>query len=119
MDATALPKGHIIGWAPPPKSTAESASAAKPLSKSAKKNAKRREKKAQKEVPEDWEEEEEGGGDTPLAVQANGHAPKEIVGADHAQDTLNWATAPEPDWDPTEVKSSEDLLTAEVKKMAL
>ncbi|KAG5637836.1 hypothetical protein H0H81_003041 [Sphagnurus paluster] len=61
MDATALPKGHIIGWAPPPQSTAVSGSA-KPLSKSAKKNAKRREKKEEKKkenVPDNWEEDEE------------------------------------------------------------
>ena len=116
MDATALPKGHIIGWAPPPKSTAESA---KPLSKSAKKNAKRREKKAEKkEVPEDWEEEEGEGGETPSAVQTNGHAPKEVVGADYTQDP-NWAIAPETDLVPTAVKSAEDALVAEVKKMAL
>jgi len=121
MDATALPKGHIIGWAPPPKSTAESVSAAKPLSKSAKKNAKRREKKVEKkEVPEDWEEEEEeGGGEAPSAVQANGHAPKETVRADHTHDTPNWAIPLETDRDTTEVKSSEDTLAAEVKKMAL
>jgi partner of Y14 and mago protein len=123
MDATALPKGHIIGWA---QSTAESASTAKPLSKSAKKNAKRREKKAEKkEVPEDWEEdEEEGGGSTPSTVkdvQANGHAPstKETVGADRAQDIPHWAAAPDPERDPTTVESSEDILAAEVKKMAL
>ncbi|KAJ7368227.1 hypothetical protein DFH08DRAFT_928474 [Mycena albidolilacea] len=56
QDANALPKGHIIGWAPPPTSQA-SGSAAKPMSKSAKKNAKRREKK--EVVAENWEDDDE------------------------------------------------------------
>lgn len=122
MDANTLPKGHIIGWAPP---SAESASAAKPLSKSAKKNAKRREKKAEKkEVPEDWEEEEEGDGSIPSTVKgvrANGSAPstKENVGSDHKQDTPNWAAAPDTECDPTTVGSSEDKLASAVKKLAL
>ncbi|KAG6857367.1 hypothetical protein H0H87_005670 [Tephrocybe sp. NHM501043] len=59
MDANALPKGHIIGWAPPPQ--AASASDVKPLSKAAKKNAKRREKKQEakkEEVPDNWDDDE-------------------------------------------------------------
>lgn len=43
MDVNTLPKGHIIGWAPPPTST--SMSPASKLSKSAIKNAKRKAKK--------------------------------------------------------------------------
>ncbi|KAG6918942.1 hypothetical protein DXG01_010597 [Tephrocybe rancida] len=61
MDATALPKGHIIGWAPPPQAAA--ASDAKPLSKAAKKNAKRREKKQETkkdEVPDNWDDDDVG-----------------------------------------------------------
>jgi len=116
MDATALPKGHIIGWAPPPQPTAESTSTAKPLSKSAKKNAKRREKKAEKkEVPENWEEEEEQGiSSNAESVQANGGVSptKENVGVDHAQDT-------DPERDPTTVISTEDILSSKVKKMGL
>ncbi|KAG6813477.1 hypothetical protein H0H92_010502 [Tricholoma furcatifolium] len=58
MDANALPKGHIIGWAPPPQAPA---SDGKPMSKAAKKNAKRREKKQETkkdEVPDNWDEDE-------------------------------------------------------------
>ncbi|KAJ7283722.1 hypothetical protein C8J57DRAFT_743016 [Mycena rebaudengoi] len=55
LDANALPKGHIIGWAPPPSSQA-SGSATKPMSKSAKKNAKRREKK--ESVADNWEDDD-------------------------------------------------------------
>lgn len=122
MDANTLPKGHIIGWAPPPKATPETA---KPLSKSAKKNAKRREKKAEKkEVPEDWEEEgdsDEGASSTAKDVQANGDASStgKIVGADHTQVTLNSAAAPNLQRDSTAATSSEDVLASAVKKMTL
>lgn len=53
MDVNTLPKGHIIGWAPPSTNTSTSGS---PLSKRAKKNAK---KKANKNKREEEEEEED------------------------------------------------------------
>lgn len=62
MDSTALPKGHIIGWAPPPKSTAP-ADSSSGLSKSAKKNAKRKEKRDEKKsevVRDNWEDDDDG-----------------------------------------------------------
>ncbi|PPQ71772.1 hypothetical protein CVT26_007606 [Gymnopilus dilepis] len=65
MDANALPKGHIIGWAPPPTGTASSgANGAKPMTKSAKKNAKRKEKREKEkaeaaDVPDDWDDDED------------------------------------------------------------
>ena len=66
MDMNTLPKGHIIGWVPPPTRTSTSA-----LSQSAKKNAKRKEKKEKERngkideggkkeeevVPENWDDE--------------------------------------------------------------
>lgn len=64
-DATALPKGHIIGWAPP--SAANTVTL--PQSASAKKNAKRKEKRAtaaktegapEAKVADSWEDEEDG-----------------------------------------------------------
>jgi len=71
VDANQLPKGHIIGWAPPPGQTAKpgaasASSAAK--SKSAKKNEKRKEKRKEKaeetvaKVKDDWEDEDEEDG---------------------------------------------------------
>ena len=56
-----LPKGHIIGWAPP---SSASPSVTKPLSKSQKKNAKRKEKKKEgtaeeSAVPENWEDDDD------------------------------------------------------------
>ncbi|KAK0230846.1 hypothetical protein IW262DRAFT_1445163 [Armillaria fumosa] len=66
MDATALPKGHIVGWVPPP-STSTLGAGDKPLSKSAKKNAKRKEKREEKKneiIKDSWEDDDEG--DTPV-----------------------------------------------------
>ncbi|KAK1224418.1 hypothetical protein PQX77_012714 [Marasmius sp. AFHP31] len=59
MDANALPKGHIVGWAPP---TTKAAESNKPLSKSAKKNAKRKEKRDEKKtavIKDSWEDDDE------------------------------------------------------------
>lgn len=59
MDANALPKGHIIGWTPPPTKTAEPS---KPLGRSAKKNAKRKEKRDEKrmdDIKDNWEDDDE------------------------------------------------------------
>ena len=62
MDASALPKGHIIGWVHP----TSASSSSKSLSKSAKKNAKRKEKRAQDKVaevqapvPDNWDDDED------------------------------------------------------------
>jgi len=63
MDSNTLPKGHIIGWTPPPSATkpgAASPSGSGTLSKNAKKRQKQREKKAEALVVKDnWDEEEE------------------------------------------------------------
>ncbi|KAJ7068201.1 hypothetical protein C8F01DRAFT_1117267 [Mycena amicta] len=86
-DANQLPKGHIIGWTPPPEKSAEPA---KPLSKSAKKNAKRREKKKDT-VADNWEDDE-------------GDRDESASGA-HTPEKPNWAAAPD------------DSLTAEMDKL--
>ncbi|PSR73613.1 hypothetical protein PHLCEN_2v10532 [Hermanssonia centrifuga] len=63
MDVTALPKGHIIGWTPPPSSTQAKSTAG--MSKSAKKNEKRKEKRKDKKdetvekVKDNWEDDDE------------------------------------------------------------
>ncbi|KAJ6599134.1 hypothetical protein DFH09DRAFT_1243579 [Mycena vulgaris] len=91
LDANALPKGHIIGWAPPPTSQA-SGSTGKPLSKSAKKNAKRREKKEDKAVTENWEDDEEEPSATGTA-SSNSGAPRSSSGSTHTPESPNWAAA--------------------------
>jgi partner of Y14 and mago protein len=99
MDANALPKGHIIGWAPPPAATdatksgdantAAPSSGTTPMTKAAKKNAKRKEKrekeraeKEKEDVPENWEDEGE------VEVEAEQTMTDEKVQQD-AEDTLS------------------------------
>lgn len=126
MDANALPKGHIIGWAPPPQSTAASGSAGKPMSKSAKKNAKRREKKEEKkeDVPDNWDDEDEGDGSAvtsnPKSTTDSGasQSTKTSSGTDQKQDTSKREAAPKPD--PAAVAGAlptVDALTSKVEKL--
>ncbi|KAJ6539276.1 hypothetical protein B0H19DRAFT_961478 [Mycena capillaripes] len=111
QDANALPKGHIIGWAPPPTSQA-SGSATKPMSKSAKKNAKRREKKEEKKeeaVADNWEDDDDA--PTATASQTSGaaeqkKAPRSSSGSTHTPENPNWADAPD-----------EATLTAKLEKL--
>lgn len=89
MDANSLPKGHIIGWTPPPSKVTEPS---KPMSKSAKKNAKRREKKAGDKEPEtavkdNWEDDDDD--EAPVAA-ASSSPPS------HSADSTNHAAAPDP-----------------------
>lgn len=66
-ETTALPKGHIIGWTPPPTSTAPKpgTAASSAATKAAKKNEKRKEKRKEKrdteKVKDSWEDEDEDG----------------------------------------------------------
>lgn len=63
MDARVLPKGHIIGWAPPSSATNNTASKQPgAMSKSQKKNEKRKEKKKAdiaKKIQENWDDDDE------------------------------------------------------------
>ncbi|KAI9001179.1 hypothetical protein BD414DRAFT_473867 [Trametes punicea] len=64
MDADALPKGHIIGWVPPPQ-TATPASSKAGMSKAQKKNEKRKEKRKEKReeavnIKDNWEDDDDG-----------------------------------------------------------
>ncbi|KAJ7179184.1 hypothetical protein C8R46DRAFT_1028783 [Mycena filopes] len=118
QDANALPKGHIIGWAPPPTSQA-SGSATKPLSKSAKKNAKRREKKEDKKdetVADNWEDDEEASSTaagtaspdatSPDPTPEQKRGPRFSSGSAHTPENPNWAAA-----------VSESSLTAKLEQL--
>ncbi|KAI0002967.1 hypothetical protein BJV74DRAFT_881929 [Russula compacta] len=78
VDTRALPKGHIIGWAPPGAAAPEKT---QPQSKSAKKNEKRKEKRKEKRqevVRENWDS--EGDEDTtadPTQAADNTTSPQE------------------------------------------
>jgi len=94
MDQTSLPKGHIIGWAPP----SSAVQATKPLSKSAKKNAKRKEKRDEKKTDEttakikdSWEDEDDDEAPAPSdakAKEAKEAAAKEGAETDDVVDAL-------------------------------
>ncbi len=91
-EANTLPKGHIIGWAPPSQAAPAPASKAG-LSKAQKKNEKRKEKRKEKrdedeEVKDNWDDEEEGEG---AAKEASTAKPEGV----RTQEQPNWAAAPD------------------------
>ncbi|KAK0206484.1 hypothetical protein DFS33DRAFT_592406 [Desarmillaria ectypa] len=114
MDANVLPKGHIVGWAPPP-STSNSGAGQKPLSKSAKKNAKRKEKREEKKneiIKDSWEDDDEGETTktttkTTATTSSTSNSPGEAT-----------ATTPEPAPSTTATKStSMDALTSKLEEL--
>jgi len=105
MEANALPKGHIIGWTPPPSKEAEPS---KPMSKSAKKNAKRREKKAEEKEPavkDNWEDDDDEAPATP-AIPATSPSSKQTA---HSADSA----APDPKADAT----TAEALSSKMEKL--
>jgi partner of Y14 and mago protein len=101
MDSNALPKGHIIGWTPPPAATKPGGSGSAPLSKNAKKRQKQKEKKAEA-IKDNWEDEDEGAQEpastkkTASTSKAPSEAGKGNSGT-HTPDHPNWAVAPAPE----------------------
>ena len=74
QDARALPKGHIVGWAPP---AAAAAAPKGPLSKGQKKAQKAKEKKKaeqEEKIRENWDDEDE---DEPAKAKAGGKNAKD------------------------------------------
>ncbi|KAI0676846.1 hypothetical protein C8Q78DRAFT_999815 [Trametes maxima] len=97
MDASALPKGHVVGWTPPAQTAAPAASKAG-LSKAQKKNEKRKEKRKEKreepaKVKDSWEDDDDEGVADGGSTPAEGSKAKE--GA-HTPENPNWAAAPDP-----------------------
>ncbi|KAG6337369.1 hypothetical protein ID866_1742 [Astraeus odoratus] len=93
MDTSALPKGHIIGWAPPSaesKQNPKTSAKLPPPNKNAKRRANQRAKKAAEKaeaaVRDDWEDEEEGEGST-AAASGSGAAVEEKKGTQTAPST--------------------------------
>jgi partner of Y14 and mago protein len=85
MDATAIPKGHILGWVAPSATTqpkGNPATATTPPNKNAKKRANARAKKAAEKttaVKDSWEDEEEGEGETASDVKEATERTKEQI----------------------------------------
>jgi len=94
MDKNVLPKGHIIGWAPPPSASKPGAapgSGSAALSKNAKKRAKQREKKAETAVKDNWEDDDEAQeqGEAKTATSDTGTGNR----GTHTPNKPNWAAA--------------------------
>jgi len=120
MDTNALPKGHIIGWTPPPAATKPGAgSGSAPLSKNAKKRQKQKEKKAEA-IKDNWEDEDEGvkgeeeaaSMKTASTSRAASEAGKGSSGT-HTPDRPNWAAAPTSE----KTDDSADGLTSKLEKL--
>ena len=96
-DATALPKGHIIGWAPPPPAAAAAPASKAGMSKAQKKNEKRKEKRKEKrdegeKIKDNWDDEDEGEVTAGAAKETTSTAKGEGV---HTEEQPNWAAAPD------------------------
>lgn len=95
-DVNALPKGHIIGWAPPPQAAPAAPASKAGLSKAQKKNEKRKEKRKEKrdegeKVKDNWDDEDEA---EPAASSAKKVSPTRVEGV-HTKEQPNWAAAPD------------------------
>lgn len=94
-DATALPKGHIIGWALQTQTAAVSPASKAGMSKAQKKNEKRKEKRKEKrdegeKVKENWDDEDEGEAAPATAKRATITKTEGV----HTEEQPNWAAAP-------------------------
>jgi partner of Y14 and mago protein len=120
-EATALPKGQVIGWLAPEVAKAQPAA---PLTKSAKKNAKRKEKRTEQHaVKENWEDDDEAGNAGGAAVTAS-REPRPATCDAHTTERPNWALAREGDskeqvvqTQPTSLAIDEDELSTELAKL--
>lgn len=92
MDANALPKGHVVGWTPPPPAVPPASKAG--LSKAQKKNEKRKEKRKEKrdepKVKDNWDDDDEG-----EAEGGDATAPAKKTAGSHTPENPNWAAAPD------------------------
>ncbi|KAF7332184.1 RNA binding protein [Mycena kentingensis (nom. inval.)] len=111
-DANQLPKGHIIGWTPPPQSSAAPSKPLSKLSKSAKKNAKRREnkkKEVEEAVAENWED-DDADDQVASAPTTSARTPVSVTSdassTAHTPEKPNWAAA-----------ASEETLTRDMDKL--
>jgi len=116
MDSSALPKGHIIGWIPPP-AAAKPGAGSVPLSKNAKKRQKQKEKKAEA-VKNNWDDEDAQDGDAVgKKIASTSRAASETgkgSSGTHTPDHPDWAAAPTP---AGKNDDSADGLTTELEKL--
>ncbi|KIM90721.1 hypothetical protein PILCRDRAFT_811182 [Piloderma croceum F 1598] len=121
MDTNVLPKGHIIGWSPPPAATKPGAgSGSAPLSKNAKKRQKQKEKKAEA-IKDNWKDEdervkgEEEATSTKKTASTSSAASEAGKGSSgtHTPDRPNWAAAAAPE----KTDDGADGLTSKLEKL--
>lgn len=115
MDTNALPKGHIIGWTPPPPASKPGAGpASAPLSKNAKKRQNQKKKKVEA-VKDNWEDEDEEGqvAKTTSATNTASEVGKGNSGT-HTPDRQNRVAAPSLD-----TNDGADGLASELEKLEL
>jgi partner of Y14 and mago protein len=132
MDATALPKGHILGWvAPSAAASPKGQTATPPPNKNAKKRANARAKKnAEKAaiIKDNWEDEEgEGEDETAVDVKVTTEESKEgsskTSGTNDAatglptEDKPNRPTAPDSKLNPSSADQSAVELSDKLKKL--
>lgn len=81
MDATSLPKGHILGWVAPSSESQQKAkgATAPPPNKNARKRANQRAKKAAEQVKDSWEDEDDAESSGTPASKTGTHTEDRVV----------------------------------------
>ncbi|KAI0829432.1 hypothetical protein BC628DRAFT_1417155 [Trametes gibbosa] len=97
MDATSLPKGHVVGWTPAATVTVPVSKAG--MSKAQKKNEKRKEKRKEKrddepKVKDNWDDEDDEEGEPVGGAGAVSAQTEKATKGTHTPEKPNWAVAP-------------------------
>ncbi|KAG2135902.1 uncharacterized protein EDB93DRAFT_1092060 [Suillus bovinus] len=133
MDATALPKGHILGWVAPTSATSpKGKTATPPPNKNAKKRANARAKKnAEKAtiIKDNWDDDEEEEGEDEATTDAKVAIEKSKEGSSktsstndattgsHTEDKPNQASAPDSNSNPSSADQSAVELSDKLEKL--
>ncbi|KAG1874508.1 hypothetical protein DFJ58DRAFT_721516 [Suillus subalutaceus] len=131
LDATALPKGHILGWvAPSAAASSKGKTATPPPNKNAKKRANARAKKnADKAavIKDNWEDEEEGedeaAADVKVATEESKEGSSETSSTNdattgsHTEDKPNRTAAPDSNLNPSSANQSAVELSDKLEKL--
>lgn len=133
MDATALPKGHILGWvAPSAAASSKGKTATPPPNKNAKKRANARAKKSAEKaaiIKDNWEDEEEEEGEDATAADVKGTTEESKEGSSktsstndtttgsHAEDKPNRTPAPDSNLNPSSANQSAVELSDKLEKL--
>ncbi|KAG1779769.1 hypothetical protein EV702DRAFT_85849 [Suillus placidus] len=130
MDATALPKGHILGWVAPSAATPSKGKAATPPpNKNAKKRANARAKKSAEKaavIKDNWEDEDgedEAAADVKVAAEESEEgssktsSTNDATTGSHTEDKPNRAPAPDSNLNPSSANESAVELSDKLEKL--